>query len=477
MINKEMRVNTKHIAIDLGATSGRVVVGNLDKIEVVHRFDSSNEIILGTLYWDIIKIFSEIKIGIKKAFALYGDEIVSIAIDSWGVDYALLDENGVLVSPLFHYRDKRGKEVFDEVNTLIGKDRLFNTTGLAFQEYNTIYQIYSQLKSNKKTFDVASNYLSVPDLIAYFLTGKIVNERTHASTTGLYNCNTKDWDWDIIKDLGLPKKIFSPIVNSGTIIGSLETNLRLEFGIKESVKVIACATHDTAAAVSFLKNSAYISSGTWSLIGINLDKPLLSDEALKNGFTNETGGDNQITLVKNIMGLWISNQCIESHFGKGKKLNWKEIDFQTNESLSYEGYIDPLSPVFVSPNSPENTMKERVYNCLVKKGFEPPLSIGEYLVAIYRGLAKTYHKALLEIERLSNVKIDSLQIIGGGCQNDILNKLTAEEIAKNVKIGPVEATALGNIIYQIKGLSDSPISETDLNNIYMKLLVKEFNAK
>jgi len=469
-------MSEKHIAIDLGATSGRVVVGNLEKIEVVHRFDSSNEIILGTLYWDIIKIFSEIKIGIKKAISLYGDEIVSIAVDSWGVDYALLDTNGVLVAPVYHYRDKRGKEAFDEANTLIGKDRLFNTTGLAFQEYNTIYQLYSQLKSNKTIFKAASNYLSVPDLIAYFLTGKIVNERTHASTTGLYNCKTKDWAWDIIEDLDLPKDIFSPIVNSGSVIGSLETNLRKEFGIKESVKVIACATHDTASAVSFL-SSAYISSGTWSLIGINLDKPLLDKQALNKGFTNETGGDGQITLVKNIMGLWISNQCLESHFGKGNKLNWKEIDFQTNESLSYKGHIDPLCPLFVSPNSPENSMKERVYNYLTDNGFAPPLSIGEYLVAIYRGLAKSYHNALLEIQMLTDIKIDGLQILGGGCQNDILNKLTAEEIAKPVKTGPVEATALGNIIYQIKGMSKNPVSDEDLKNIYKDLLVKEFNPR
>lgn len=467
-------MSTKHIAIDLGATSGRVVVGNLDKIEVVHRFDSANEIILGSLYWDIIKIFSEIKIGLKKAFLLYGDEISSIAIDSWGVDYALLDKNGILVTPLYHYRDQRSKKVFNEVNDIIGKDRLFNNTGLAFQEYNTIYQIYSQIKSNKQLFSIVSNYLSVPDLIAYFLTGKIVNERTHASTTGLYNCTTKDWDWDIIEDLGIPKTIFSKIVDSGTIIGSLEPKLRNEFGINDYVKVVACATHDTASAVSFLNNSAYISSGTWSLIGINLEKPLLCNASLAKGFTNETGGDGQITLVKNIMGLWISNQCLESHFGKGAKLNWKEIDFQTNENLAYEGYIDPLSPIFISPNNSENSMKKRVFSYLVNNGFTPPISIGEYLVAIYRGLAKSYAKSLIEIEELTHQKIESLQIIGGGCQNNILNKLTAEEINKTVKIGPVEATALGNIIYQIKGLSKEPISKTDLDNIYKKLLVKKF---
>jgi rhamnulokinase len=469
-------VNTKHIAIDLGATSGRVVVGNLKGIEVVHRFDSANEVILGSLYWDMIKIFSEIKIGIKKAVDLYGDDIVSIAIDSWGVDYALIDGNGILTAPIYHYRDKRGKEVFDEVNALIGKDRLFNTTGLAFQEYNTIYQIYSQVKNNKKLFEVASNYLSVPDLIAYFLTGKIVNERTHASTTGLYNCKTRTWAWDIIEDLGLPKKLFSPIVDSGTIIGSVEKNLQSEFGISENVKVIACATHDTASAVSFIKNTAYISSGTWSLFGVNLDSPLLSEEALKKGFTNESSGNGQITLVKNIMGLWISNQTLESHFGKGTKLNWKVIDAETIDSLSYPGYIDPLSPVFIAPNTQENTMKNRVKTYLVDNGFEEPKTVGEYLVAIYRGLAKTYSKALKEIEDLAKIKIDSLQILGGGCQNNILNKLTYEEINKTVKIGPVEATAFGNIIYQVIGLSNDSISEDNLNELYKSLLVKTLKA-
>lgn len=442
----------QHIAIDLGATSGRIVVGNGKELDVIYRFTSFNEKILGSYYWEIFKIFSEIKIGLRKAFDKYGDEIVSIGIDGWGVDYGLLDKNGNLINPVYHYRDKRTSYVFDEVNSLIGENRLFSTTGIAFQEYNTIYQLFSQVKENCELFTIVKNYLSVPDLFAYFLSGKIVNERTHASTTALYNCNTKDWAWDIIEDLKLPKSMFSKIVDSGTIIGSLTKDLSDEFKISHDVKIVASATHDTAAAVSNIRNSAYISSGTWSLMGVNLESPILNSGALSNGFTNETGSQNQITFVKNIMGMWISNQCIEDYYGKDSKKDWKQIDKITEENLSYDGYIDPTDLIFLEPSSASNKMVDRVNMNLKDKGFKNTENIGEVLVSVYRGLAKTYASSLKQIEKITNKKIDSLQIIGGGCKNKLLNSLTEAEIGKKVKTGPVEATAMGNIQIQIDAL-------------------------
>lgn len=442
----------KHIAIDLGATSGRIVVGNEDEFDVIYRFSSYNEKILGSYCWEIFKIFSEIKIGLNKAFKKYGDEILSIGIDGWGVDYALLDKNGKLVTPIYHYRDKRTSYVFNEVNSLIGGNRLFSTTGIAFQEYNTIYQLYSQVKENCKVFDIVENYLSVPDLFAYLLSGKIVNERTHASTTALYNCNTKDWAWDIIEDLGLPKSMFSKIVDSGTIIGSLTKDLSDEFKISHDVKIVASATHDTAAAVSYIKNSAYISSGTWSLMGVNLDKPILNSGARSNGFTNEASSNNQITFVKNIMGMWISNQCVDDYYGKEVEKDWQKIDKITEDNLSYDGYIDPTDLIFLEPSSTSNKMIDRVNMNLKAKGFRCTENIGEVLISIYRGLAKTYAYSLKQIEKITNKKVDYLQIIGGGCKNKLLNRLTEVETGKIVKTGPVEATAIGNIKIQIEAL-------------------------
>ncbi|MGH4038232.1 MAG: rhamnulokinase [Sphaerochaeta sp.] len=443
----------KHIAIDLGATSGRIVVdGTSDEVEIIHRFESSNEIIMGSFYWDIIKIYSEIKLGLKKAFEKYGNEIISIGIDAWGVDYALLDKNEVLVNPIYHYRDGRTHEIFDELNQKIGKKRLLEASGLSFHEYNTIYQLYSQMKKNKDLFQIVKYYLSIPDLIAYFLSGKITNERTHASTTGFYNCSTKDWDWQLIEELGLPKNIFQPINDSGTIIGSMDSQLMEELNVFHDVKIVSCATHDTASAVSTLENTAYISSGTWSLIGINIEKPIFDMDALNSGFTNETSGENKITFVKNIMGMWISNQCVASHYKENEFINWKDLDDKTFKSMSYEGYIDPLDSIFVAPNYGSNTMKKRVYKHLVDKGFDPPASIGDYLIAIYRGLAKAYKKSIEEIESFTGEKVDNIQIIGGGCKNKILNDLTGQETGKNVKTGPIEATALGNLYYQKKAM-------------------------
>ena len=446
----------KHIAIDLGATSGRIVVDVASEdVEIIHRFESSNEIIMGSFYWDIINIYSEIKIGLEKAFEKYGNEIVSIGVDAWGVDYALLDKNGTIINPIYHYRDRRTHEVFDELNRKIGKNRLLKASGISFHEYNTIYQLYSQFKKNRNLFDIVKYYVSIPDLIAYFLSGKITNERTHASTTGLYNCNTEDWDWNLIKDLGFPENIFSPIVNSGTIIGEMEASLKRELNVNHEVKIVSCATHDTASAVSTLKNTAYISSGTWSLIGINIEKPILNFDALELGFTNETGGENQITFVKNIMGMWISNQCVASHFGKNVDIDWKKLDEKTMDCIDYRGYIDPLNSVFISPNSGDDTMEKRVFQHLIENGFEAPTSIGEYLIAIYRGLAKSYKKSIVEIEKLTDTKIENIQIIGGGCKNTILNELTRQETEKNIIIGPIEATALGNIYYQKKAILKS----------------------
>ncbi|MBK5199950.1 MAG: rhamnulokinase [Spirochaetaceae bacterium] len=443
----------KHIAIDLGATSGRIIVGNLEELEVIHRFESFNERLGDSYYWAIIKIFSEIKKGLSLAFKKYGDEIVSIAIDGWGVDYALLDESKSLISPIYHYRDPRNKESVKQIVSLFKNEfELWEETGNALSSYNTIFQLAANKRDRSSLFDIAKYYLSVPDYIAYLLSDVVANEKSEASTTALFDSSTNDWNYDLIDKINIPSSIFSKPIDSGTILGELTDNLKKEFNISHSVSIIATATHDTASAISIIEdNSVYISSGTWSLIGTNLKEKSLSKLTFDCGFTNECGINNEITLVKNVMGMWISNSIIKEELGD--KINWKELDEATIKALDYKGLIDPLDEVYLCPSCSNNTMKDRVRNQLIEKGFREPSSIEEYLVAIYRGLADVYRKSISELEEITHKKFKKLYIVGGGSKNQIINQLTADLCKIKVQAGPVEATAIGNILIQEKALN------------------------
>ena len=451
-----------HIAIDLGSTTGRIVVGNLQGLEVVYRFLSKRETILGTHYWDIIGIFSEIKIGLTKAFSLYGNRIASIGIDTWGVDYGLLDDHGLLVSPVFHYRDTRTNGMIEEVATFIDKDTLYGETGIALLSFNTLYQLYAHKKEHPEVFKVAKHFLDVPDILAYFLTGVMKNERTHASTTAMFNPVKKDWNWKAIDVLGFPRCLFGEIIPSGTILGPLDHVLAEEIGAPQDILVVACATHDTASAVSWIKEDAFISSGTWSLMGMNLDLPVLSHEAMINEFTNEVGADGRITFLQNIMGMWISNECIRSW---GIEPNWKVLDEEAEVCSGYCGSIDPTNRIFMAPSSPFSPMDTRVKTYLLEHGFPAPKCHGEFLVAIYRGLAKVYANNVLLLEKLTGKKLETIRIVGGGSRNKLLNELTARETGKKIYTGPTEATSLGNMLYQCYACGDISTIEEGIKQI------------
>jgi rhamnulokinase len=451
-----------HIAIDLGSTSGRVVVGDLDELNVVHRFTSKRVTILESQYWDILGIFTEIKIGLMKAFSMYGAEIKSIGIDTWGVDYGLLDAEGVLVSPVFHYRDNRTKGLIEEVSAIISKERLYRTTGIALLSFNSLYQLYAQQKKHPDIMKAAKHFLDIPDLLAFFLTGIIKNEITHASTTALLNPTTKNWAWDIIDILHLPQEIFGEIIPSGTILGPLNPDLAMEIGAPKGVIVIACASHDTASAVSWINEDAFISSGTWSLMGMNLDSPVLSREAMQHGFTNEIGGDGRITFLQNLVGMWISNECIRAW---GEERDWRELDEETESCIHYQGFIDPTDEMFMAPSTPASPMPERVKENLCANGFSPPEKRGEYLLAIYRGLAKAYSNNISLLRRLTGKKIDTVRIVGGGSRNKLLNRLTEEACCVKVYAGPTEATSLGNMLYQTYACSEISCIEEGIQRI------------
>jgi rhamnulokinase len=445
----------KHIAVDLGASNGRVTVGDLHGCTVVHRFPTPNETVLGSLHWNLLGLFSEIKEGLRKAFAQYGDQIVSIGIDGWGVDHGLLDESGSLVSLVYHYRDGRTDDLVDAVATKLGGRRaVYERTGIAFHSFNTIYQLAAMQRDRPRTLEAACHYLSVPDLLAYWLTGVMANERSHASTTQLYDPKAGTWAWDLVDAMGFDRNLFGTIVDSGTVLGPLTDAIRHEVGCNHPVSVIASASHDTAAAVAAVPVGAgevplYLSSGTWSLLGVERDEPVLDALALESGFSNEVGNGGKITFHKNIMGMWIQQECVRHWSEYEGPISWKDLDEQTLEACSYEGEIDPGDELFLKPNRFDDLMTDRIDRWCEQHGMRKPSGKGEYMVAIYRGLAKTYARSVAQLQAIAGSPFSSLCIIGGGSKNEILDRWTAKETGLPVYAGPVEATALGNIVVQM----------------------------
>ncbi len=443
----------KYIAVDLGASNGRVIVGDLHGFEVTRRFVTRNETIRDKVYWDILYLFSEIKEGIKEAFARHGDEIISIGIDTWGVDYVLLDGNGEMISLPYHYRDSRTDGMMEEVFSVISRKQVYESTGVQFMQINTLFQLFSFTRLHPELSSAARHYLSVPDLLNFWLTGIISNEFSHATTTQLYNPTQKDWAWDIIDALKFDRRWFGKIVPTGTVIGPLEESLKKELGASHDVSVTAGACHDTASAVAAVpaqehEQFFYLSSGTWSLLGVEVPAPIITEQSLKYNFTNEGAAGGGIRFLKNIMGMWIQQESIRYWEAQGEKISLKELDEQTLREARFPGYIDPNDDRFLKPNSAADPIHERVRDyCREHCGCVPETK-GEIMVAIYRGLAKAYARYVKQLEESSGETCDVLYIIGGGSRNLILNQWTADETGIPVQAGPVEATALGNMLMQ-----------------------------
>ncbi len=451
----------KYIAVDLGASNGRVIVGDLEHFEVTNRFVTKNELVNGRVYWDIIGIFSEIKKGIKSAFSLYGDQIVSIGIDTWGVDFGLLDEAGELLGNPYHYRDNRTDGMMEHVFSLIPKEQIYQATGIQFMQLNTIYQLAALKKDHPQLLAAARHYLSIPDLLCYWLTGVMKNEYSHATTTQLYDPNSGDWAWEILDALGLDRGLFGQIVPSGTVLGPLSAEVAKELHAPEGVTVIASGSHDTASAVAAVpvlsdEQYLYLSSGTWSLLGIESDHPIISEKTLAYNFTNEGAASGKIRFLKNIMGMWIQQECIRWWEAGGEEISWKVLDQQTLAEADFPSFIDPNDPRFLKPNTSSSSMPDRICSYCREQGMSEPENHGQFMTAIYRGLAKAYAFYLQQIQELTGIQFDRLYIIGGGSKNAILNQWTAEEAKIRVSSGPVEATALGNILIQALACGDIP---------------------
>ena len=433
-----------YLAIDIGASSGRHILGYIEDgkmvLEEIYRFKNGAEKRGDKLVWNDQNLFESIVNGLKKCKEI-GKIPVSIGIDTWGVDYALLDENDNLIGEVYSYRDDRTLSVIDEVHSIVSENEAYERTGIQKQVFNTIYQLYCDKKSGK--INNAKTFLMMPDYLHFLLTGIKKNEYTNASTTGLLNAKTREWDMEIIDRLGLKKELFKSLSQPGTLVGALKDEIVKEVGF--SANVYLPATHDTASAVMAVPNTElplYISSGTWSLMGIESQNEITTDVANKSGFSNEGGYGKSVRFLKNIMGLWMIQNVKKELYDK---YSFTELAEEAAKVSDFDSIVDVNDLSFFAPES----MIDAVKNYCKKTGQKVPETVGEIALCVYASLAKCYNLAVEQIEEITGVKFNEINIVGGGCQNVLLNKLTARYTNRKVVAGPIEATATGNIMAQM----------------------------
>ncbi len=438
-----------YLAIDIGASSGRHILGWLEDgkmiLEEIYRFKNGADKKGDKLVWNDKGLFDSIVEGIKKCKEI-GKIPVSIGIDTWGVDYALLDENDNLIDEIYSYRDDRTLEVIDEVHSIVSEDEAFERTGIQKQVFNTIYQLYCDKKSGKLA--KAKSFMMVPDYLHFLLTGVKKNEYTNASTTGLMNAKNREWDMEIIEKLGLNKDLFMPLSLPGSLVGELKAEIVEKVGFNATVYLPA--THDTASAVMAVPNPnlpLYISSGTWSLMGIETPNENTTKLANECGFTNEGGYNKSVRFLKNIMGLWMV-QCIKKEYDD--KYSFVDFVDLAKKVENFHSIVDVNDLSFFAPES----MVKAVQDYCRKTGQQVPETVGEIVLCVYESLAECYAKAVDQIEDITGVKFNEINIVGGGCQNVLLNELTAKATKRTVVVGPVEATATGNLIAQMLAIGD-----------------------
>ncbi|GGI44547.1 L-fuculose kinase [Paenibacillus marchantiophytorum] len=441
------------LAFDLGASSGRAIVGRLDSeagwitIEEVHRFSNDPVKVGDRLHWDILRLFHELKQGILQTKHLGYTDIESLAIDSWAVDFGLLAASGELLGNPYHYRDHQTDNVMDKVITSIGREKLYATTGLQFLQFNSIFQLVAIQQRNPELLKRAETFLMIPDLLRYFLTGEKHSEFTNASTTQLLNATTKAWDTELLEQLGLPGEILLQPVASGTRVGALTPDICEELDVA-SIPVIAVGEHDTASAVVAVpaldEDFAFLSCGTWSLLGTETDAPVLSEQAQAWNFTNEGGVYGTNRLLKNIMGLWLIQECKRTWDKEGKNISFAELVKLAEPVKPFQFFIDPDDDMFLNPAH----MPKQIQQYCRDTNQIFPETEGEIVRCILESLAMKYRYIFERTEQLTGKSYQGLHIVGGGIQNELLCQFTASAIQREVWAGPVEGSALGNLVVQ-----------------------------
>jgi rhamnulokinase len=445
----------KFLALDLGAESGRAVVGHFDgaslRLEEIHRFANGPVLVNGHLHWDALRLLTEIKAGIRLAAQKYGASLVSLGLDTWGVDYGLLDEQDNLLGNPYHYRDSRTEGMLDQVFEVVPRREVFEQTGIQFMQLNTLYQLYAMRVQGSPLLDVARTFLTMPDLFNFWLTGRKANEFSNATTTQFYDPRARGWAAGLLERLGLPASILGEIVPPGTVLGDLLPEIADELVI-DSIPVIAPACHDTGSAVAAVpaqeRDYAYISSGTWSLMGVEVSEPVITSQSLQYNFTNEGGVCNTFRLLKNIMGLWLVQECRREWAREGQRYDYTQLTEMAAQAPAFGPIVDVDAHCFLSPGG----MPDKIRQFCQETGQRVPESKGEVLRCALESLALRYRWVLERLEEMMGRRISVVHVIGGGMQNELLCQFGADAMQRPVVAGPIEATAMGNILMQALAL-------------------------
>lgn len=432
------------LAVDLGAESGRVMAVHFDgrtlRLQALHRFPNTPVTINGTLYWDFLRLWDDIQTGIERGRAL---KPASIGVDTWGVDFGLLDSQGNLIGNPVHYRDSRTAGMMDRVFATVPRSEIFAQTGIQFMPINTLYQLMSLVESGSPHLQIANTFLTAPDLFNHWLTGEKVCEYSNATTTQLLDATTGDWATDIMDRLGIPSHIFPAIVPPGTRLGTYD-----------GIPVIAPACHDTGSAVAAiptrLTDFAYISSGTWSLVGLEVDRPILTPEALAANVTNEGGVFGTFRLLKNVMGLWILQQCRAVWSSLGQEFSYAELVAMAEKTPPFTSVINPNDTSFLAAGD----HPQRIRDYCHQTNQPVPQTPAAVVRCVLDSLALAYREALEQVQSVSGHPISTVHIVGGGTQNALLNQMTANATGLPVIAGPVEATIIGNALMQFISLDE-----------------------
>ncbi len=461
------------VAVDLGAESGRVLAGKLKEgrfsLEEIHRFSNGPVRIGDHIYWDVLRLWTEVKNGLALALQRFGSQVVSIGVDTWGVDYALLDARDELVGNPYHYRDRRTEGMFEVAFEKVPREEIYRRTGIQFMRLNTLFQLLSMVVHQSPQLKIAKTFLMMPDLFHFWLSGEKVNEFTEATTTQFYDPVKGDWAKPMLRRLGIPTRIFAcPIVPAGTVLGELRSAVADEVRATHSVKVVVPASHDTGSAVAATpltdENAVYISSGTWSLVGMEIRHPIITDQSLAYNFTNEGGVYGTFRFLRNVTGMWLVAECRRLWAREGQEFSYEQLTHMAAEAPPFKGFVDPDDPRFLAPDN----MLDAISSFCHETGQPEPETVGEFVRYCLEGLALKYRWVIERLEELTGKTVSTIHIVGGGSQNWLLNQFTADATGKLVMAGPVEATATGNALVQAIALgylgSHSEMRQVILNS-------------
>jgi len=456
------------LAFDLGAESGRALLGSLSDGRLTlaekHRFPNPNGRMNGHFQWDLLAQWEQLKTGLRRTA---GDrstgaplEIHGIGVDTWGVDFGLVARDGDILGNPFHYRDRRTDGVMERTFARVSKQKIFDVTGLQFMQFNSLFQLLAMREAKNQALDSAGTLLFMPDLFNYLFTGIRKAEFSIASTSQMIDPRTGGWAIALLEELGLPTRLLPPIVPSGTVLGPLSEDVAAECGVARPIPVIAPGCHDTASAVAAVPAAptqsgadvdwCYISSGTWSLMGVEIDEPIINDKALRYNYTNEGGVGGKVRFLKNIMGLWLVQECRRHWLREGHEHTYAELTRLASQSRPFGPVFDPDHKPFALPGE----MPVKIDRFCTGTGQAPPATLGQSVRACLESLALTYRRTIEGLQDVLGRKIAVIHIVGGGTQNELLNQMTADACARPVIAGPVEATAIGNILVQAMATGD-----------------------